>query len=791
MLNQVLRAQFTQFLVLAFFVLAVGQLTKAIVLEKELKIREGLQMMGLQGGVYWLHWWLTYFVTYFIMTLALTLVCCVTPNALFAESDVTLVFILWLVFLIGLLQYSCLTSVFFAQSSVGSTFSMVAYLTLFFPTLATASFTSSSQQLALALVAPSGFAMAFSVIAEAESSGVGLTWNSMWHTGADAADASFGALLCMLVLDIFLYAILAWYFDKVIPQEQGVPLKPWFFLLPAYWFPNNNAAEAVELQHTTASEDIEPCQQAVGASGVQMRNLGKVFDTPDGPKVAVSSLSLEFCEGQITVFLGHNGAGKSTTISMLIGVLPCSSGDATVAGHSIATDLEKVRGSLGVCPQHDVLFLHLTVEEHLWLFAKLKGVPANLVAQQIDTMIKYVDLEPKRHVQAFALSGGMKRKLSVGIALIGGSQTVFLDEPSSGMDPAARRHLWDLLRDSRTGRTIVLTTHFMDEAEVLGDRIAILSQGKLRCCGSSLFLKQRFGVGYCLTLVSEQSGGATALQNQIQHHIEDILTGQEIRLLSSAGAELVLQIPLEANPQLVKLFSMFEERQIEYGIRTYGLSLTSMESVFLKIADVPKEEVPAVLLVPVDDCKQSEVSLDVQSSSKTTRRVSCFQRSGAILYKKMHYCKRDFRSFCLGTMIPVLAVVVGLVFYVLFTDLDQPSLSMSACQLSDSIELLQAGDAKVKNFQLQNCVVSPALQSAQLVPDTATFDSCMSNVSEPPGISGGIDLGGIESAFFGSLFGTIDSQDSLRQHCNSSTVRAVDSMDNTIVGALNNERKDK
>lgn len=414
--------------------------------------------------------------------------------------------------------------------------------------------------------------------------GVGISWDTMWDTSADASDASFGALLCMIGADILIYGILTWYLDKVVPQEYGVPLKPWFPFKRSYWCPSDAhtlepssgtelAATANTMQENKNAEDIEPCLEPIGSSGVQTINLSKVYDTPDGPKVAVSSLSVEFCEGDITALLGHNGAGKSSTISMLIGVVPCSSGDAVVAGRSIVTELEQVRDSLGVCPQHDVLFHHLTVEEHLWLFAKLKGTPSALVRESVDQMVLAVDLEAKRHVQAFALSGGMKRKLSVGIALIAGSPTVFLDEPSSGMDPAARRSLWDLLRQSRCNRTLVLTTHFMDEADVLGDRIAILAHGHLRCCGSSMFLKQRFGVGYTLTMVSCNSGGAKALENKVVSTVRSIID-DDVQVLSSAGAELVMQLPLGVNPRLVSLFACLEERKVRGSLvilRVYSL----------------------------------------------------------------------------------------------------------------------------------------------------------------------------------------------------------------------------
>jgi len=157
--------------------------------------------------------------------------------------------------------------------------------------------------------------------------------------------------------------------------------------------------------------------------------------------------------------------------------------------------MKSIRGSVGICPQHSVLWDNLSVYEHLELFAEIKNIPPAEVQAQIEEHITLVGLTEKRNVHSMALSGGMKRKLSVAIALLGKSRTVFLDEPTSGMDPYSRRATWELLRKSTAGRSIILTTHFMDEADLLGDRIAVMGSGALLCCGSSLYLKSHYGIG--------------------------------------------------------------------------------------------------------------------------------------------------------------------------------------------------------------------------------------------------------------------------------------------------------
>ena len=158
---------------------------------------------------------------------------------------------------------------------------------------------------------------------------------------------------------------------------------------------------------------------------------------------------------------------------------------------------------MGVCPQHDVLFDLLTPEEHLDIFYDFKGGNPATKAEEIKSLIVDVGVAPDKKKQAGSLSGGNRRKLSVAIALCGASRLVMLDEPTAGMDLSARRGLWDMLKNYRNNRIIILTTHYMDEADVLGDRIGIMGKGKVLCLGSSLFLKNRYGAGYKLTMVKK------------------------------------------------------------------------------------------------------------------------------------------------------------------------------------------------------------------------------------------------------------------------------------------------
>eukprot|EP00897_Mesotaenium_endlicherianum_P001210 jgi/Mesen1/1116/ME000123S00292 len=304
------------------------------------------------------------------------------------------------------------------------------------------------------------------------------------------------------------------------------------------------AAEGLGLE--AVASDLQA--QELFARCVQIKHLHKAYTGLAGERrVAVDDLNLTLYEGQILALLGHNGAGKSTTIAMLTGLTPPTGGDAVLLGHSIRSHMGTIRRTLGVCPQHNILFPELTVREHMALYAVLKGVPSHKLEAQIDRMIAEVGLAEKSHVATWALSGGMKRKLSV----------VILDEPTSGMDPYSMRATWRLLKRYKRGRVVLLTTHSMDEADVLGDRIAILGHGRLRCCGSAMYLKARYGVGYTLTAVKGDPAAQdmAALEETVLRHVPSAT------VLSHAGAEISFRLPLAATSSFQGLFRELDERK--------------------------------------------------------------------------------------------------------------------------------------------------------------------------------------------------------------------------------------
>jgi ABC-type multidrug transport system ATPase subunit len=335
---------------------------------------------------------------------------------------------------------------------------------------------------------------------------------------------------------------------------------------------------------------------------------------------------MKLYEGSLFVLLGHNGAGKSTTVSMLTGLYPPTSGDASMYGLSVVHQMSLIQRQMGVCPQHDVLYEKLTVREHIELYQALKGIDfrADQAKADVSALLQKVGLKEKADAFTDALSGGMKRKLSVAIALINAPKVVFLDEPTSGMDPHSRRAIWSLLEQEKRNRVVVLTTHFMDEADILGDRIAIMSAGRLRVLGSSLFLKSRFGIGYTLTIDLTSATTRGAVVDVVRKHVA------AAEMISEAGSELSMRLPLAATPSFPALFVALDDAiaAAALGVAAYGVSVTSLEEVFIRLAgdshehstaEASAEETPvaAKALAELESSTESLASLGADTGVRT------------------------------------------------------------------------------------------------------------------------------------------------------------------------------
>ena len=210
---------------------------------------------------------------------------------------------------------------------------------------------------------------------------------------------------------------------------------------------------------------------------------------------AVDGLNLTVRQGELFALLGVNGAGKTTTIRMLCGLLAPPGGDALVMGKSILRDPAGVKAVIGVSPQETAVGLHLTVRENLMLMAGLHGFDKAQCRQKTESMLSRLHLDEAADKRAKTLSGGWMRRLSIAMALISEPQILFLDEPTLGLDVLIRRELWQVIRELKGKSTVILTTHYLEEAEALSDRIGIMAHGRLTALGTAEELKAQAGAG--------------------------------------------------------------------------------------------------------------------------------------------------------------------------------------------------------------------------------------------------------------------------------------------------------
>ncbi|EPY36562.1 hypothetical protein STCU_00519 [Strigomonas culicis] len=309
---------------------------------------------------------------------------------------------------------------------------------------------------------------------------------------------------------------------------------------------------------------------------VDVKYLRKVYGNG---KVAVRNVTFGIRPGEVFGFLGTNGAGKTTTISILCQEFYPTSGYASVCGSDIVNESREALRYIGYCPQFDATLDLLTPEEHLWVYAGIRGVSYAQRRAVVEGLLKMCELTPYRGTLAHRLSGGNRRKLSVAIALIGGPRVVFLDEPSAGMDPVARRGLWNAIETVADNCSVVLTTHHLEEVEAVAHRVAIMVEGTLECIGNKTHLKKKFGTGFEVNL--RVSKDTEELRHTVTTFFDERFHGA--KLIEYRARRFTFELP--GTTKLSHTFKLLQEHHDMLHITDYNVSQTSIEQVFLQISE--------------------------------------------------------------------------------------------------------------------------------------------------------------------------------------------------------------
>ena len=445
----------------------------------------------------------------------------------------------------------------------------------------------------------------------------------------------------MFIVEIFLYLLISIFMKNY--KKSGLPfldfIKSCFIKVARDTDTNleniikNNDELTLERNH----EELNEANKALKSENLYLsiKNITKKYNE----LVAVNNFSGELFKNEIFCLLGHNGAGKTTLIKMISGIEDPNGGDIFLNNISVITNKDYLYHNIGLCEQDDIFFDYLTIEEHLKYMMEIKGVKGD--KEQINSLINKIDLKGKKDSICKTLSGGEKRKLCIALALVGNSQLVLLDEPTSGMDVMAKRALWDFLKEFKKEKIIILTTHSLDEAEYLGDRIGIMSSGDFICSGTSSYLKSKYPCGFNLNLLVNSSVFNDNNKQQLYNQLLQYEPKLEIKISSKGLFSLNIQ---SNNKNIKEIFDIIETNKEQYGIEDYTVSSTSLEDVFLKLNHK----------ITINDENTQLINVDERNESFN------IINSASFLPQLKSHIKRGFFSIWRNKIYSLLELMIGL-----------------------------------------------------------------------------------------------------------------------------------
>ena len=710
--------------------------------EKENKSKEGMKIMGLSEGTYFL----SYFIQYVIITFIDSVINTFFMSLLFSKIPFIILFVilfLWALDIFGL--------IFFFQSFIDKTrvaliLSLLIYFVMFFISMACMEEDANKiVKIVLSIFPPVCLELGIVLLGQFESHFKELKISDYTTT---YTNYSIFIMNLMQIVDFFLYLFLGYYLQNVLPHDFGIK-RPFYFLCTCeYWNPkskkkNTNVKRAVNKELYEIEEELKNKNEMVNIEFIydkekdddskkkkkknikkkeadknipetieafkpkipikRSRKRRKSFEAEDlymdktkpddvlivtdivktfgDGKKAVDHVNINFYKDEIFALLGHNGAGKTTLISMLTGLYEATEGTAYYDGYDIldSNNMDEFRKKLGICPQHDVLFDQLTVREHLEMFCIFKGYTSDNIDEEINKTLHDFEMEDIQSVTAENLSAGQRRKLSIAISLIGGSKVIFLDEPSSGMDITSRRNLWDILKRQTEQKIIILTTHYMEEASVLGKRIGIINAGKMKCIGTPLFLIERYGKFMNLDITKEEGADNDNIINFIKKRANNI----EYEILSE---EILFRIPKKSEKSknsndnvddlidndsnkvndsldLTKFFEDLDNNLKNLGIKSYSASMPTLEDVFLNVAaeDSKKENQKLREKLAENEEENDKILFETDFKEDFSTKSKFFNDFKACFWRRFILTSRDIKGFLMEILCPILLVLVGLI----------------------------------------------------------------------------------------------------------------------------------
>lgn len=444
---------------------------------------------------------------------------------------------------------------------------------------------------------------AYSSIAIYEIRNIGSHLNNIFEPALeDINDISIGIIYICLIFDILLFMILSIYIENVNPGKYGIsqPFHFPFLIIKNY------------IQKKFSNIKYDNIRQNNERVCIEIKNLYKKYST----KYAIENLNIDIYKDNITVILGQNGAGKTTIMSILSGIIDATEGEILINGNNLKTHGNSIRSKMGICLQHNLLFPYLTTSQHLELFAMLRGKSYKDAKKDASNLLKKLNIDENKMINM--LSGGMKRKLCLGIAIIGDTDILIIDEPSAGVDIESRLKIWELLREYKKKKTIILTTHLMEEVDALADNVIIIGNGQLLDNGTLNGLKNKYKTGYELILTFNQLSGD--IINEVTTIIGSSVTEQ--------NNNLICWISMDNKNSYAGLFKILEDKKNELGILSMHVREVTIENVYLKAIEN----------------QTNETAVDIEDIYFTAPKStpSVFYIILALIIKRWFFLKRKF-----------------------------------------------------------------------------------------------------------------------------------------------------
>lgn len=597
-ISSLLSAQFFTYVIIALF----PTILTALVYEKQQRLRIMMKMHGLGDAPYWM---ISY--AYFLAISLIYMICFVLFGSaiglkIFTLNDYSLQFVFYFIYMNLQISMAFLVSPIFSNvlpaRAVGYLLTFGSGLLGGFLFRFFVQDTSFPRGWIIMMELYPGFSLFRGLYELGQYSFLGDYMGSHGMTWSNLSDSMNGMreVLIIMVLEWLMVLPVAFYIDQVASSGSAVKKNPLFFLRSLrkrkkslsgsqqHGLQRQESKVFVEMEKADVAQERERVEQLLSessqSSSIICDNLQKIYPGRDGnpPKLAVKGLSLAVPCGECFGMLGPNGAGKTSFISTMIGLTEPTSGTAFVKGLDIRSQMDEIYTSMGVCPQNDLLWETLTGREHLLFYGRLKNLKGSALLQAVDESLKSVNLYHGGvgDKPTGTYSGGMKRRLSVAISLIGNPKAVYMDEPSTGLDPASRNDLWNVVKEAKQQRAIILTTHSMEEAEVLCDRIGIFVDGSLQCIGNPKQLKARYGGSFVFTMTTSSDNDA-----EVERMVQELSpNAQKIYYISGTQK---FEIP-KMEVRISDVFRAVENAKKRFTVHAWGFTDTALEDVFIKVA---------------------------------------------------------------------------------------------------------------------------------------------------------------------------------------------------------------